>query len=103
MEENKTFRDTIATVDEKGKRVWIYPKKPKGKFFNYRKWLSYFLLAALFGMPYVKIGGEPMLLLNIIERKFVIFGQVFWPQDLFIFAMAMITFIVFIILFFQKT
>jgi cytochrome c oxidase accessory protein FixG len=99
MEENKTFRDTIATVDEKGKRVWIYPKKPKGKFFNYRKWLSYFLLAALFGMPYVKIGGEPMLLLNIIERKFVIFGQVFWPQDLFIFAMAMITFIVFIILF----
>jgi cytochrome c oxidase accessory protein FixG len=99
MEENKTFRDNIATVDEKGKRVWIYPKKPKGKFFNYRKWLSYFLLAALFGMPYVKIGGEAMLLLNIIERKFVIFGQVFWPQDLFIFAMAMITFIVFIILF----
>jgi cytochrome c oxidase accessory protein FixG len=99
MEENKTFRDTIATVDEKGKRVWIYPKKPKGKFFNYRKWLSYFLLAALFGMPYVKIGGEPMLLLNIIERKFVIFGQVFWPQDLFIFALAMITFVVFIILF----
>ncbi len=99
MEENKTFRDTIATVDEKGKRVWIYPKKPKGKFFNYRKWLSYFLLAALFGMPYIKIGGEPILLLNIIERKFVIFGQVFWPQDFFIFAMAMITFIVFIILF----
>jgi cytochrome c oxidase accessory protein FixG len=97
--DKESFRDTIATVDEKGKRVWIYPKKPKGKYFNYRKWVSYLLLALLFGMPYVKIGGEPMLLLNVIERKFVIFGQVFWPQDLFLFALAMITFIVFIILF----
>jgi cytochrome c oxidase accessory protein FixG len=97
--EKDSFRDTIATVDEKGKRVWIYPKKPKGKYYDYRKWVSYVLLALLFGMPYVKIGGEPMLLLNVIERKFVIFGQVFWPQDLFLFALAMITFIVFIILF----
>jgi cytochrome c oxidase accessory protein FixG len=94
-----SFRDTIATVDEKGKRVWIYPKKPKGKYYDYRKWVSYALLALLFGLPYIKLGGEPMLLLNVIERKFVIFGQVFWPQDLFLFALAMITFIVFIILF----
>jgi cytochrome c oxidase accessory protein FixG len=97
--EKDSFRDTIATVDEKGKRVWIYPKKPKGKFYDYRKWVSYVLLALLFGMPYIKISGEPILLLNVIERKFVIFGQVFWPQDLFLFALAMITFIVFIILF----
>ena len=26
-----SFRDTIATIDNQGKRVWIYPKKPKGK------------------------------------------------------------------------
>lgn len=97
--ENQEFRDKISTVDQKGKRVWIYPKKPSGKFYNYRKWLSYGLLALLFGMPYIKIGGEPLLMLNVIERKFIILGQIFWPQDLFIFAIAMITGIVFVTLF----
>lgn len=96
---NEDFRDSISTVDQKGKRVWIYPKKPSGKFYNWRKILSYFLLALLFGMPYIKIGGEPLLLINIIEKKFVILGQIFWPQDLFIFALAMITGVVFITLF----
>lgn len=97
--ENEEFRDKISTVDKKGKRVWIYPKKPVGKFYNYRKWLSYFLLALLFGMPYIKIGGEPLLMFNIMERKFIIFGQIFWPQDFFIFAIAMITGVVFVTLF----
>ncbi|MCB9194704.1 MAG: cytochrome c oxidase accessory protein CcoG [Flavobacteriales bacterium] len=97
--ENEEFRDSISTVDKKGKRVWIYPKKPFGKFTNWRKNLSYLLLALLFGMPYIKIGGEPLLMLNVIEGKFVIFGQIFWPQDLFIFALAMITGIVFVTLF----
>lgn len=97
--ENEEFRDKISTVDKKGKRVWIYPKKPVGKYYDYRKWLSYALLALLFGMPYIKIGGEPLLMFNIMERKFIIFGQIFWPQDFFIFAIAMITGVVFVTLF----
>ena len=30
-ETKDSFRDKIATVDKEGNRVWIYPKKPKGK------------------------------------------------------------------------
>lgn len=96
---NESFRDRISTVDESGKRVWIYPKKPKGRFYNYRTYLSFFLLVFLFAAPFIKIGGEPMLLFNIIERKFSIFGIVFWPQDFYLFVLAMITFFVFIVLF----
>ncbi len=99
IEEEEAFRDRIATVDEDGGRVWLYPKKPKGRFYDYRKYVSYFLLLVLFGAPHIKIGGEQMLLFNIIERKFVIFGKVFWPQDLYLFAIAMIIGVVFIILF----
>ena len=29
-----TFRDTLATVDKDGKRIWIYPKKPSGRYYN---------------------------------------------------------------------
>ncbi len=99
LDEEETFRDHLATVDDSGKRVWVYPKKPKGIFHNKRVLLSIFLLAVLFGAPHIYINGEPLILFNIIERKFVFFGQVFWPQDLYIFAFTMIIAIVFIILF----
>ncbi len=93
------FRDSIATVDEKGKRVWVYPKKQFGKYFNRRAWVAYSLLALLFLGPFIKIGGEPILMMNILERKFVFFGQIFWPSDIFIFAIGMITFVVLVIVF----
>lgn len=98
-EYDEEYRDTIATVDAQGKRVWVFPKKPKGKFYNARTWVSIILLTVLFAGPFIKIGGQPFLLLNIFERKFVVLGTVFWPQDFFIFALGMITFFVFIILF----
>lgn len=98
-EEESSFRDAISTVDKQGKRVWVYPKRPGGKFYNWRKWVSYTLLVLLFSAPFIKIGGEPLLLLNIIERKFVILGRVFWPQDTHLFLIAMITLVVFIIVF----
>lgn len=93
------FRDRIATINEDGKRNWIYPKKPKGNFYKWRTYLSYVLLTVLFAGPWIKIGGEPLLMINVLERKFVIFGQIFWPQDFYLFVIGTITMIVFIILF----
>lgn len=94
-----TFRDSISTVDESGKRNWVYAKKPKGKLYNYRQLFGYFLLAFLFIVPFIKVHGEPLMLFNIIERKFIIFGVIFWPQDSFLFYLMMLSFILFIVLF----
>lgn len=98
-EAEEGFRDRISTVDEEGKRVWVYPKKPKGKLTNYRGLTAFLLLLFLFGSPFVKIDGQPFLLFNIFERKFIIFGQVFWPQDFFLAVVSMITLLVIIVLF----
>ncbi len=98
-EEDETFRDRIATVNEKGKRVWVFAKKPKGPWYNKRKIVSYFLLVFLFAAPHIKISGQQMLLFNLIERKFILFGVVFWPQDMFLFALTLIVGLIFIILF----
>ncbi len=38
-------------------------------------------------------------MLNVLERQFILFGAVFWPQDFFIFGIGMLTFVVFIVLF----
>lgn len=93
------FRDNIATVDSSGKRRWIYPSKPKGKYYNYRSWFGYLLVAFLVLMPFVKIEGHPFFLFNVVERHFILFGQPFWPQDLKLVLLILITFIIFIIVF----
>jgi cytochrome c oxidase accessory protein FixG len=99
FDEDEQFRDELATVDKSGKRKWIYPKKPKGQFYNYRKLVSYFLLLLLFGLPWIKVNGEPFVLLNILERKFILFSVYFAPQDFHLFVIAMLIGTVFIALF----
>jgi cytochrome c oxidase accessory protein FixG len=96
---DESFRDSIATVDKQGKRVWVYPKKPGGKWFTKRALLGYTLLVVLFAGPFIRIGGEPLMLIDVLERRFVIFGQTFWPQDIHLFVLAAITLVIFIALF----
>ncbi len=97
--ENERFRDSIGTINEEGKRKWIFPKKPSGKLYKYRKYVSYALLAFFFIAPFVKINGNQFLLFNVLERRFNILGYPFWPQDFYIFVIMMIIGVVFIIFF----
>jgi len=93
------FRDRISSVTASGKRNWIYAFKPSGKFYTYRNVVSYMYLLVFFVMPFIKIKGNPLFLINVIDSKFILFGKIFWPQDFFIFALGMISFIIFIVLF----
>ena len=86
------FRDHLSTADREGRRKWIYPRKQTGRFYRARTWLSWLLLGVMFAGPFVRIGGEPLFLMNVIERKFVILGQVFWPQDGVILAIGLLLF-----------
>ncbi len=96
---DQSFRDSIGTIDDDGKRHWITPKKPSGKYYNARTWVSVVLLLFLFTGPFIRIDGHPLLLANILERKFVLLGQVFWPQDFYIFVLVMLSFVLFVVLF----
>ncbi|WP_304516770.1 cytochrome c oxidase accessory protein CcoG [Cecembia rubra] len=93
------FRDSLGTVSDDGSRNWIYPKKVSGKFYRWRTYLSWLLLAILFVGPFIKVGGRPYLLFNIFERKFIIFGAAFWPQDTHLLIFLLLIFFVFVILF----
>tara|TARA_R110002096_G_scaffold329006_6_gene523069 strand:+ start:36378 stop:37832 length:1455 start_codon:yes stop_codon:yes gene_type:complete len=93
------FRDRLATVSETGKRNWIFPKKPSGRFYNARNIVAVFLLAFFFSGPFITINGHPLLLVNVIKAKFVIFGVAFWPQDLHLLVFGMLSFIIFVVLF----
>ena len=96
---DESFRDTIGTIDGEGHRKFIFLKKPSGKFYEYRKWVSYFLLLILVANPFVKINGNQFMMFNVLERRFNIFGFPFWPQDFYIFVVFMIVGVVFVVLF----
>lgn len=95
----KDFRDHLATADKDGRRQWIYARKPKGRFYQWRTYFSWLLLAILFTGPFVKINGNPLLMLNVVERRFSILGRIFWPQDMPLLAIALLLYFVGIMIF----
>lgn len=95
----EAFRDHLATIDEQGKRKWIYARMPQGKLYNIRRFVSYGYFLLFFSLPFLQVNGRPLFLFNVTEGRFILFGVVFWPQDFFIFGLAMVAFILFIVLF----
>lgn len=95
----ENFRDTIGTLNEEGKRAWVFPKKPHGKWYTYRKYVSYVLLVFFLGAPFLKIDGNQFLMFNVLERRFNIFGYPFWPQDFHLFVIMMLIGVLFVVLF----
>jgi cytochrome c oxidase accessory protein FixG len=93
------YRDHLSTSDKEGHRRWLFPKKPQGDFYRWRTWMSWVLLSVMFTGPFIKINGNPLLMINIVERKFSILGRIFWPEDTIIFAMAMLVFLTGIFIF----
>ncbi len=96
---DESFRDSISTITREGKRAWVYPKKPRGRFYERRKLVSYVLLLMLFSFPFIKVNGHQFIMLNFFERKFNIFGIPFFPQDFYLMMLSMIIGVVFVALF----
>ena len=97
--QDESFRDTIATIDDQGNRNKIFPKKVSGKYATARRYVAWVLLAFLFTAPWLTIGGQPMFMIDVIDRKFVLLGQIFRPADTFIFVLLMISGVVSVIVF----
>jgi len=93
------FRDHFSGVNENGKRNWFHPQKPKGFWHNRRAVFTVVVLSILFITPFLKYNNQPLLLLNVLERKFIIFGLFIGPQDYWLFGLTMLSFMVFIVLF----
>jgi cytochrome c oxidase accessory protein FixG len=98
-EKSDSFRDNLATIDKRGRRVWVYPTQPVGPLYRARSIVAVFLLAFLFAAPFIKVAGNPLLQFDILNRKFFILGATFWPQDFYLFVLCTIALVVLVILF----
>jgi cytochrome c oxidase accessory protein FixG len=84
VEAHETFRNELASIASDGRRKWVYARQPSGRLYRARTILSVFLLAFLVLAPFVTVRGQPLMLLNILERRFVLLGVVFRPQDFYL-------------------
>lgn len=77
------FRDTLYTIDQRGRRKWVYPSLVKGQIFWRRLIVAYSLVLFYLVMPWLVIGGKQGIFIDIIHRRFVFFGIEFWATDTF--------------------
>ena len=97
-EEHDHFRNELASVARDGRRKWIYARQPSGPLYRARTIVSWFLLAFLFLAPFVTIGGQPLMMLNVLERRFVLLGVLFRPQDFHVVVLLALTSLVTVVL-----
>jgi len=64
-----------------GVRAWVYPQSIGGRFQRLHRISGWILLAILLGVPWLKIGGTPLLQANIPERRLYAFGAIYTASD----------------------
>lgn len=78
-------------------RKWIYAMQPKGTWYKRRQLLNYIMLAAFFAGPFIHINGHPLILIDIIRGKFILFGSLYVAQDFIFLGIGMLLTMVLII------
>jgi len=89
----------LSTLNDDGTRNWIRPKLARGRFLRRRRIVGYALIALFVALPFVRIGGRPALLVDLISREIVAFGAVFRPSDGFVLMLLGLTIVFSVFLF----
>jgi cytochrome c oxidase accessory protein FixG len=71
----------LPTLNPDGSRRWIRPKPAYGRHWRHRRAVAYALMALFLAIPYVKVGGRPLILLDLPRREFTFGGVTFLPTD----------------------
>ena len=69
-----------------GRRRWLRPRLSPGGFWRKRLLVAWVLIALYTVIPWLTVDGMPMVLLDLVERKFVFFGTVFRPTETLLFG-----------------
>ncbi|MCA9136378.1 MAG: cytochrome c oxidase accessory protein CcoG [Planctomycetales bacterium] len=88
----------LSTLEQDGSRRWLRPRLSTGKWWHRRRIVAYLLMVVFVAIPHLRIGGKPVILLDIAARKFTIFGKTFLPTDTMLLALLMLTVFVSIVL-----
>jgi len=74
-------RRVLPTLNSDGSRRWIRPRPFEGRFLRARQWVGYALIALFAGLPFLRVGGAPAVLLDLPAREFHFFGSTLRATD----------------------
>ncbi len=66
---------------ERGSFAFLHPADVRGPYQNLRTGLFALLILVYLALPWLRVGGEQAVLLDIAHRRFVLFGAAFWAHD----------------------
>jgi cytochrome c oxidase accessory protein FixG len=88
----------LPTMNEDGSRRWIRPRLSTGKFWVRRRAVAYALMVVFFAIPYLRMNGLPLVLLDLPLRRFTILGSTFFPTDTLLLMLLMLSILIAIFL-----
>ncbi len=68
----------------------VHARSVTGVFNNWRWAMVFFTQALFYGLCWIEWSGRQAVLFHLVERKFYIFGLVFWPQDVIYLAVLLV-------------
>jgi len=71
----------LSTLNRDGSRRWIRPRLSKGRFLKRRRVVGWGLIVLFTAIPYIRVNGKPLLLFDVPNREFTMFGETFLPTD----------------------
>jgi cytochrome c oxidase accessory protein FixG len=80
----QTQHQRRGSIQADGRRVKVRIGDVKGRFTTLRRWIFWSLIAFYAVLPLLKIRGQPVVFLDIVHRRFYLFGGTFNAQDAYL-------------------
>ena len=88
----------LPTLNEDGSRRWLRPKPSPGAHWRQRRAVAVVLMVVFFLIPHLRMGGKPLILLDLPHRQFTLFGTTFLPTDTLLLMLLLASIIITIFL-----
>ena len=82
MKAARPSRETPTTIRNDGSRNYLHPADVSGLFTRWRRIFALLLIGIYVLLPWIPINGNPAVFLDVLNRRFHLFGLTFAAQDL---------------------
>jgi cytochrome c oxidase accessory protein FixG len=80
----------LSTLNADGTRLWLRPKVAMGPWWRRRRVVAWALMILFTAIPWLEIGGNPLMRLDVATRNFSFFGVTFRPTDSLLLMLLML-------------
>ena len=76
--------NSVTTIRGDGSRRFLYPADVSGRFARLRRISAAGLILVYLSLPWIPVNGYPAVFLDVVERRFHLFGFTLAAQDLWL-------------------